>query len=358
MSKAAALSKNDPRFTLLQNRYNLTAELAAEKAALHFKNPQQYPLPAAGKKSLERAMFDFIKALPGRKQDKFLEKMQPAISASATTRKQKYGDLASVDLKQTKPVAEQVQAIPVEDKYKISADELQRFKEDYFPGKKLFPKKGAGKSAPQQAAVATKLDFFVDSVTCVKTNDVRKDEINLGAFATDAVGTESSKAPFFVSKFKKGESKGLGVNANLFTFAIDDGSVGAEFPLTFIAGVFLVEEDLISNVDLGRKLAALFMVLGLTLLVVGVGLLFVPGIGPSVALIAMYAAVGFNILGHYVFPAMLDDISEPAIDTLVLEAPPAIGDTFNRTLEFKLPLLDVNGLNKGAYTATARWVVS
>ena len=358
MGTAATSLKNDPRFKFLQERYNLTAELAAEKAALHLKNPQQYPLPSAGKKSLERAFYDFISALPNRKQDKFLEKMQPALSATAAKRKQKYGDLAAVDLKSLKPVVEQVRSLKVEDKYKISQDEFHRFNEVVFPGKKMFLDKFPKKPKPQQAAVATRLDFIVDSVTCVKTNDIRKDEIALGAFATDATGVESEKAPFFVSKFKKGETKSLGGNANLFTFAIDDGSVGAEFPLTFIAGVFLVEEDIMANTELGRKLSILFSLLGVTLIILGVVLLFVPGIGPALANIAFITAIGFNLLGHYIFPAIIDDISEPFLDTLVLEAPPAIGETFNRTLEFKLPLLDSAGLTKGSYTAAARWVVS
>ena len=83
----------------------------------------------------------------------------------------------------------------------------------------------------------------------------------MGAFATDAAGVNSDKAPFFVGKFKKGESVAVGAQGNLFSFAIDGGSVGGEFPLTFIAGLLLVEADLIHNKDFGNKLAAVFSLL-------------------------------------------------------------------------------------------------
>lgn len=355
MNTAVTSFKNDPRYKFLQQRYNHTVELAAEKAAQHLKNPQQYPLPSDGKKSLEKAFYDFIHALPKRKQDDFLEKMQPALSLSGPQRQQKYGVLATINLKINTPVADQVKAMPVADNLKVSADEINKFREGFLSAKKMITAKIGGKAFPRQAAAATKLDFIVDTVTCVKTNDIRKDEINLGAFATDAIGVNIDKAPFFVGKFKDGESKGLG--GNLFSFSLDAGSVGADFPLTFITGVFLVEKDLIANETLGQKLAAIFAALGVLFIIVGSGLLFVPGIGGTLALISFCMALGFSILGHYVFPAMIDDISEPFIDTLVLDALPAIGETFNRTLEFKLPFVE-SGFNKGSYTATARWVVS
>lgn len=358
MSNVIPSLNKDPRFKFFQDRYNHTVELAAEKAALHLKNPQQYPLPPGNQKSLERGFYDFIHALSKKKQEKFLEKMQPALSLSATQRQQKYGDLASINLKINTPVAEQVKTLPVADSMKFSPEDIKNFRGGLSVAKKIITSKIGGKLVPRQAAVATKLDFIVDSVTCVKTNDIRKDEVNLGAFATDSAGVNSDKAPFFVNKFKDGESKGLGANATLFSFSLDGGSVGGEFPLTFIAGVFLVEKDIMANTELGLKLSGLFSLLGLTLMIVGVGLMLIPGMPITIILVTFLVSLGFSILGHYVFPAIIDDISEPAIDTLVLDALPAIGDTFNRTLEFDLPFLGFNDVARGSYKAAARWVVS
>jgi hypothetical protein len=361
MNPAADLIKNNPKLQFLQNRFNLTVLLAVEKAALHVKNPQQYPLPAAGKKTVERAMVNVVKALPERKQEKFLKKLKPALEASAAQRRQKYGDLAAVNLKSNKPLAEQVRDMPVADNMKMTETELEGYYSQVFPGKR-FPrnKPAAKKPVPRQAAVATKLDFIVNSLTCTTTNDVRKDEISLGAFATDALGNESEKAPFFISKFKKGETVSLGANANLFSFSIKDGSVGGEFPQTFVAGLFLVEADIIQNVKLGEALTILFSSLAPLLMAITVALIFIPGVNIAAAVLLSFITVIVGILGHYILPMMIDDFSVAVTDTLVLEAPPAIGETFVRSLPLKIERTIVGelGSNRGVYTANARWVVS
>jgi hypothetical protein len=343
---------SDPKVQFLQKRFNDTVMLAAEKAAAHLLNPQSYPLPAG--KNLEKALYDIAMALPGRKRDNFTNKFKDAVNATDAQRKQKYGDLHAVNLRTNKAIAEQVKELPVDAKMKFTEADVERL----LP-KKLFAKlpKIGGKPKPQQASVdATTLQFIVDSLTCVKTNDIHKDEISLGAFATDNFGTDSERAPFFVSKFKKGESAGLGGNATLFTFAIDGGSTGIVFPATFIAGIFLVEEDIIHNANLGAKLTFAFSLISLTLLTVGLGLIFVPG-ALTVAIILVLAAGPFALLGHYIIPIMIDDFSFAVTDTLTLDAPPAVGDTFNRSLAAEINSTIFN-ITKGSYTAAARWVAS
>ncbi|HEV7781463.1 MAG TPA: hypothetical protein VGO58_09360 [Chitinophagaceae bacterium] len=356
MSTLTELPKSNTKLQYLQKRANDTLSLAAEKAAAHLLNPQAYPLPAG--KNLEKALYEFAMALPKRKRDNFSDKFKASINATQAQRKQKYGDLHDVNLRDNRSVAEQVKALPVENKNKITEDDVKTilpkrsFAKSKLPGK-LF----SGKPKPQQASVdATTLQFIVDNLTCVKTNDLHKDEISLGAFATDNFGTASDKAPFFVGKFKKTDTVGLGGNATLFTFSIDGGSTGTVFPATFIAGLFLVEEDLIHNAALGEKLTAVFQVIGLTLLTVSMGLLFVPG-AASVAIVMLIVAGGFNITGHYILPLMIDDFSLAVTDTLVLDAPPAAGDTFNRSLAFSIDST-LLGITKGSYTAAVRWVAS
>lgn len=349
---------SNPKLQFLEKRFNDTIMIAAEKAAAHLLIPQSYPLPAG--KNLERALYEVAIALPKRKRDNFTDKFKAAVNASNAQRKQKYGDLHAVDLRNNRSIAEQVRDLPVEDKYKFTEEDAKTM----IPKKnvvktKLPAKLIKDKVKPQQASVdATTLQFIVDSLTCGKTNDIKKDEINLGAFATDNFGTASDKAPFFIGKFKKGETVSLGGNATLFTFSIDGGSTGIVFPATFVAGIFLVEADLIHNVELGEKLATLFSVLGLTILVAGFVLLFTTGpAGPMLLIISLLVSLGFELLGHYIIPVMIDDFSLAATDTLVLDAAPAVGDTFNRSLALTIDSSFL-GFQRGSYSAAARWVAS
>lgn len=359
MSLSAASVRSNPKIQFLQQRYQHAIDLAAEKVALHLKSPSQYPMPSAGKKSLERALADLVKSIPKRRQEKFLDRLRAATTATAAQRQQKYRDLAAVNLKSNKPIAEQVQDLAVDDQHKITEAEIIKFRPKAEPAQKGFTGKLLPKARqPRQAVTATRLDFVVDSLTCVKTNDIRKDEISLSAFATDAVGVNSDRAPFFIGEFKKGDNISLGGNSTLFSFSIDDGSVGSTFPLTFVAGLVAIEADLIHNADLGNKLAVLFSILGVTLLVISMGVLFIPGIGPTLALITLLVSLGFDLLGHYVFPVIIDDFSIPVVDTLVLDAPPAPGDVFTRTLQLEIERSALAGLTKGTYTANVRWVVS
>lgn len=356
MTPAQQLS-NHPKIKFFQTRYNHTVDLAVEKATAHLKSPQQYPLPPANKKSLERALYDVVMTLPEKKQNKFLDAIKSSQTTTTEQRNQKFGDLATIDLHTNKVIAEQVRDLPVMESMKITEAELIIFHEQLFPGKKYHFEGGLGKrKQTRQAAAATSLQFVLDSLTCNKTNDIHKDEISIGAFATDSSGVASNKAPFFVDKFKKKETKALGAKGNLFSFLIDDGSTGGSFPLTFIAGLFIVEADLIHNTAFGNKLAAFFSILGATLTLVGIGMMFVPGIGLPLVIATMIIALGFNILGHYLILPLIDDIGFPVADTLVLDAPPNIGQSFSRTIALTIDRSAAPGFTKGSYTANVRWV--
>ena len=356
MTPAQQLS-NHPKIKFLQTRYNHTVDLAVEKVTAHLKSPQQYSLPPANKKSLERSLYDVVMTLTEKRRDKFLDSIASTQTTTAEQRNQKFGDLATIDLHTNKVIAEQVRDLPVMDSMKITEADLIIFHDQLFPGKK-YGFKGILEKRRQtrQAVAATTIQFVLDSLTCNKTNDIHKDEINIGAFATDSSGVASNKAPFFVDKFKKEETKSLGAKGNLFSFLIDDGSTGGSFPLTFIAGLFIVEADLIHNTEFGNKLSAFFAILGATLTAVSIGMMFVPGIGFPLVIATMIIALGFNILGHFVIPILIDDIGFPVADTLVLDAPPNIGQSFSRTIALTIDRSGVPGFSKGSYTANVRWV--
>lgn len=337
----------------LQNRLKDTVLLATEKAAAHILNPSAFPLPPSGTKSLERAFYDVAMALPKRKRDDFAEKLKAAVHTSDAGRRQKYGDLHAVNLKSNIPVHEQVKNIAVPEKMKFTKEDLEKHDFGKQAGKAVLSKHPA---APRQAALASKVDFIVDSLTCNKTNDLRKDEINIAAFASDNQGNSFDKAPFLVGEFKKGDTLPLNAAGNLFSFPVDGGSTG-EFPIVLSAGIFIVETDIIHNTDLGEKLATAFSVAQVLLLTTGMGLMFVPGISFPLVFGLLVASVACGLLGHYVFPSLTDDIGAAVTDTLSFEAQPGIGETVSKNLPLEIDI-SFFGIKKGDYSAAIRWVTS
>ncbi len=344
---------NNPKLLFLEKRLTDTLQLAAEKAAAHLSNPSAYPLPPANTRSMERALYEVAMALPKRKRDDFAEKLMTSVQGSPASRLSRFGDLAAIDLKKAMPVHEQVKAIAIPEAMKLTSDE------NALPDLKKFVPGALKKSKqlqPAQAVLATKLDFIVDSVTCNKTNDLKKDEIRMGAFGNDSTGASFNTDPFFVGKFKKNDSIPAGAKGNLFVFSADGGSVGG-FPITYLAGLFLIEEDLIHNEELGNKLSFAFALAMPLLIAAASGALFIPGTGPTISTILFVAAGVSAFLGHYLIPAMIDDFSAVVTDTLVLEQQPLIGETISKTLEFTIPG-SVAGYKKAKYTAAVRWVTS
>ena len=344
--------RSNPNIQFIENRFKHAAAIVMEKVAGHIENPSQYPL-SADSKSAERAIYNLWMAAPKHKRKKMVEKAKAHLNAGSSQRQQLYGDLAAVNLHSALSVEEQVKTIPSKHQFtKADADMVRAHMQQHAA--KFPPKK---KPTPRQASVdATKVKVSVQTLTCNKKSELGKDEISLGAIGIDANGIQQNKNPFFVGKFKKGDSLPLGANSDLFEFDIDASSVG--FPVSFSVGVFLLEEDLLHNLDLVNKLEiACFAMWGLfmaiTFTIITVGMLG----GPVTALMAYLAiALGltFFIIGFQLLPLLADDLSDVSTDILLLDAPPAVGDIFDRTLEFSISNLGGDA-TIGKYTAAVRW---
>jgi hypothetical protein len=342
-------SQLNTKLDWLKERTKKTMELALEKVVAHHDNPGQYPLPGDAK-SLERALNRLFQALPAGSRRKTIDKVENTLKAGSAERNRIYGDLAGIDLRSAVPVVQQVKALPVASNIKFTQAEL-----DEIRGKRKAPPflkdKRASRAAPAQAAEAAELAFVVQSVTCVRPTDLRKDEVSLAGFATDDVGGQFELAPFFVGKFKKGETLALGGNGRLFNFKLTEG----EFPKTFLAGVFIVEKDLLRNSDFVNALITFCVVATATLAAISVTMLIV-GLagGPFSAPLILGSMAAQVVLGasSSVLTKMIDDVSFPAADALTLEAPVAPGTTFDRTFNFEI------GDVKGQYQAAVRWVTA
>ncbi len=361
--------QTSPKIKNLKTRFKNTLSLAVERAAGHLDDPQKYPLPSDSK-SLEHAVYNIFASLSDRKKRKIFDRIKPTLKASAAKRKELYGDLASVNLSSAKTITEQVTATPVAQNLQLTKEDLDKIKATasqqiatpkktgYSTGKKTGYSTGKGpvKARAAAAVVNPTLAFFVDSITCQKTSEIRKDEISITGFALDSNNVQQDAPSFFSGDFKKGDS--AAVNKRLFNFLLDGGSVGGD--VTFTAGMFLIEKDLIHNVDLANKLEVLFVVLGATFVAIGAAILIIGLAGGPVTvamlLIAFSLGLFFQFIGVHVFGVIADDFSFSSSDSITLAAPFNVGDRFDRTLSFEVDNFG-GDLTVGRYTAAVHWEV-
>jgi uncharacterized membrane protein YphA (DoxX/SURF4 family) len=342
----------DKKIWLARERAENTVQLGFEKAVAHLENPSLYPLPT-NNKSVERALYNILVLLPKTKRNKIVDKVNETLKASSSARAGKYKDIVNVNFKSAVPIVEQVKAMAAPDELIFTEAESREMIAE-LKRKAEKPKNtgyaASSKPIPQQAAPSSKVSFFVDNMTCLNPDDVLKDEINLAGFAIDSKGNNFELAPFFVGKFRKNETVLLNGNNKLFTLNINQGVDEVQ---TLTTGLFIVENDLISNQELVKKLAGLFSIIGLTGLAVAIGLFFTPA--TIAAIIVLIVAGIFNLFAHYFIPLMGDDISLAVNDTLTFTGTIDAGTTFNRTLTIGKGF-DANSTFDGKYTAAARWV--
>jgi len=332
----------------LKQRTSKSIDIALERVVAHNENPQFYPLPSDSK-SLERALNRLFETLPRKKQKDLIDKVNKTLKASSVQRNQIYGDLADVDFRSSSSIVDQVKIKQVPANLQVTQADLNEIRSRL----KLQPVKPQKPSlpSPTQIVEATELGFEVVSLTCIKPSDLRTDEVNLTGSAVDNVGGELQVAPFFVGKFKKGETLALGAKGRVFNFKLTLGA----FPKTFIAVIFVVEKDLLRNSEFVDGVIVFCVAAAAALAAILVGMIAVGVLGgpASAPLIVGVMVAGLLLeVGNSVISKMRDDVSFPGSDALTLDAPVAPGTTFDRA---PLPL---ELLIKGEYQAAIRWVTA
>lgn len=357
MEKFKSQSLNE-KTEQIKNRAQNTIALAFEKVVAHHEDPSAYPLPADGK-SLEKALHNLLEKLPLLKRKKLIDKVNLTLKADINKRKQIYGDLAAIDLKLSAPIVERVKAMPVPESLKILTQEIDEVKSVFskFVSKQRVNKTETVKPAARQVAgVASKLGFFLDELTCDKTGDIHKDEINIAGFAVDNLGNNIDLAPFFAGKFKKGDTIQLGAKSRLFQFDLTT----AAFPASFTAGIFIIEKDMLSNRDLVDKLSIACVAIGVSLFAISTATLAVAALGgpwsEMLTVALMSAGLLFTVIGANILPFLEDDISFGAGDVLTLENKIRIGDVFDRPLQLGDGFTGYADLFDGRYFAKAKWL--
>ncbi|MEQ1676799.1 MAG: hypothetical protein ABL876_08865 [Chitinophagaceae bacterium] len=360
MTYTANAVATHPKIKALKQKLERTINLAVEKAAGHLQHPEQYPL-SSNPKSMERAFYDLIAAAPKRTRNKIIDKANLSLNASTTKRKSLYGDLATVNLKTSTAVLDQVAALPVPEALKMTPQEIEQLTKRPEPKIKAGLKKIVKAAAvPQpQAIAAGTVAFFVDTLTCGKTSELGKDEIILETIVTNGLTEPQTLPPIDLGKFKKGDTKAVS-SSPLFNFDIIEDSTGSVQNLT--AMLFLREKDVISNVKLARKLAIVIAVIGLALALLAFGIAIVGTLLALtsqalfiVMLVSFFTALGLQPVAFHLIPLLADDVSTLANDSLVIDPTIQVGDVFNRSASFDL-LNSEADLTKGKYTAALRWV--
>ena len=326
-----------------------TVKLGFEKAVAHFENPGMYPLPQ-GEKNLESAVYDLLTVLPKKKRNKLIDKVNELLKAPADKRKQTYGDIVNIDFRSNESIAEQVKKKYENNKFSFNESETENLKTTLktLSANIKLP-------VPQQAASAGTLGFFVDSMTCLNPDDAFKDEVSLGGFLIDSVGNTFELAPRFIGKFRKNETVSLGTDNKLFTVTID--------PLlqqqTFTANLFIIESDLVANIEALEKLTLVLSIIAFTLSLVAFGIVIAGTLGAAVTFtqffVTFFTAGGLGVTSLYILPPLEDDISDPTNDLLTFEGRIELGQTFERTIEIGKGF-DALSTFDGKYTAAARWV--
>jgi len=325
-----------------------TVKLGFEKAVAHFENPGMYPLPQEGK-NLESAVFDLLNALPKKKRNKLIDKVNELLKAPADKRKQTYGDIVNIDFRSNESIAEQVKKKYENNKFSFSESETENLKT-------TLKTLSANIKLPvqQQAASAGTLGFFVDSMTCLNPDDVLKDEVSLAGFIIDSLGNTTNLAPRFIGKFRKNETVSLGVNNKLFTVTID--------PLlqqqTFSANLFIIESDLVANREALENLTLVLAIIAFTLGLIAFGIVIAGSLGVAVTftqfIVTFISGVGLGIITRFL-PLLGDDISDTSNDLLSFEGRIELGQVFTRTIEIGKGFDALSSFD-GKYTAAARWV--
>lgn len=345
------------KLELIQTRAANAVKIGLEKAVAHMENPALYPLPA-GSDNVERAFYDLLMALPSIKRNKIKDKINETLKASAQTRNNLYGELAELNFNSSVSIAEQVKNLNVPEELLINKSEGEELVNLIKQHADKPVNKGystGNNPVPQQAVSAGSLGFFVDSMTCNNPDDVLKDEVSIAGFIIDSLGNKTELEPRFIGKFRKNETVNLGENSKLFTVTIDPFLAQQ----TFSANLFIIEGDLVSNLDALNKLITVLAIIALTLAIIALGIVIAGVLGAAVTLtqffITFFSGFGLGLIDMNILPLLGDDISNISTDSLFLDARIDVGTEFSRTIEIGKGF-DYFDTFDGKYTANARWV--
>ncbi|MFI5171147.1 MAG: hypothetical protein ACHQFW_02095 [Chitinophagales bacterium] len=365
--KEVNFGKAAPKVELMKQRMQHVMDLTFAKVAAHVNSPANYPLPTK-KKSLEVALHDLYKALPKKGQKDFLKKGNEILSAGDAKRKQQFGDLATLDYKSRTPFSEQVKKMPIPQHLICTNEELEDLAKKLHVPK---PRKKASTVSPKTQEKTTRgvqrnISLSVEKITCIDTQEKRKDELLLDGFFVDALGETTFINQIDVGKIEQGQEIPLGTKGKIADFDLNAAGI---FPQTFTGGFFVIEKDLITNQDIIDKIffaigVACGVLSGITLTMLGVAV----GLGaaqlyPAAAAVMTAVIVSAIIIGVLLVLGLLisftvaGDFSNTILDLFTFDIDPLTlqqGES-----EIHLQDATISGFIKkrtGKYTLEIQWL--
>lgn len=220
--------------------------LASEKAVASTAEPAVYKLAADAKLPEQIFLSRFQSLQPAQKQVATTRVMQ-LVKAPKATRAQYFGDLATVDLKQAKPVNEMTLAVPL--------PAAMKFNRAHLDGLRLHRDLARPVGlTPQQ--VTDKLELRIHKVRCVdETNPewLGDDEIALGGTSVDETGDSKKISEFTVrNDFDDGEQKVYSPPKRFTMFSLREG--GESWPKSYFVTLVLAEKDMGGLADFLNRL--------------------------------------------------------------------------------------------------------
>ncbi|MBK9504298.1 MAG: hypothetical protein WBP31_16015 [Chitinophagales bacterium] len=357
---------------IAQNKYNQIAQriehiahLSMAKMLAHADNPSTYPM-TGDKNSIEYLLYNHYKKLPKSAQNKFKSGIENLIKMPSTPaqREAKYGDLANVDFKKSAPVAAQIQQMPFPEHLKFTAAENDVVTQKVL-NKRVLNKKTPIIPEPVVAAPRI-IRLSVESIHCVQTVELKKDEILLNGLFTDALGNTTVIDIIDVGKMKDGDTLPLGVKGQLAEVNLNNAGF---FPQTLLGTFALIDKDIFADQDKIVEafntcaiMSATLAGIGLTSMGIAIGMAATGGTMPIAAglmtgaLVALIGSFVVLVVGGGITLFLQGESSELINDSFVFDLNPVTlqtGESIVRTLN-----VDISrsiGKKKGNYTMNVKW---
>lgn len=226
-------------------RVALEIQLAADKVAAHHADPRSYPLPdEAG--SVEQLLASRFRELPEGQRKQAADKVMTELGGGAA-RQKRLGDLSKVDLKAKTGIEAQTGRLAFPQNLKFPVQELERMA-------KALTGEGTASAAAASGVELRNLELRIHRVKCVEeTNEIGKDEIDLGGTSVDEDGDTKKISAFRVKSFSSGGVQTYSPPRRFTTFSLTESSK-VTFPKTYFCTFVLAEIDWGGLADFLNKL--------------------------------------------------------------------------------------------------------
>jgi len=316
----------DPKIRKIMMRLVKEVEVAAEKVVAHQSAPNEFPLPADPTTAEQILTARFLNLKPAQ-QEFAKAKSLARIKASKQSRQKVLGNLAQIDLRSSRSVADQADRVAFPATLKTTRQELLNLTKTHGqivstgqPG--IFPQPSQDSSILQPGTpianqTTGKIEFRIHRVRCVDEtgkdfnpfgDEPGSDDIALSGTSVDETGDTKKVSQFKVDEFDDGDVKTFSPPRRFTFFNLREGT---EFPKSYFVTLVLAETDTGGLAEFVNKLVDKIKDRVVAYLAASLGAAVGASGGPVGALIG--AAVGFVVgkVFEFIKSLFADDIFPP-----------------------------------------------